>query len=56
MTIKTVPVILLVTKDEVSDHMTELDTGADDYVVKPFSIEELLARIRAHLCRTQEID
>ncbi|MFM7408137.1 MAG: response regulator transcription factor [Cuspidothrix sp.] len=51
-----IPVILLTAKDEVSDRVTGLDAGADDYVIKPFSIEELLARIRAHLRRTQEID
>lgn len=49
-----VPVILLTAKDDVSDRVAGLDSGADDYVVKPFSIEELLARIRAHLRRTQE--
>jgi DNA-binding response OmpR family regulator len=49
-----VPVILLTARDEVADRITGLDAGADDYVVKPFSIEELLARIRAHLRRTQE--
>ncbi|MBN3906538.1 MAG: response regulator transcription factor [Nostoc sp. NMS1] len=52
----TVPVILLTAKDEVCDRVAGLDAGADDYVVKPFSIEELLARIRAHLRRTQETD
>ncbi len=51
-----VPVILLTARDEVSDRVTGLDAGADDYVVKPFSIEELLARIRAHLRRTHEAD
>jgi DNA-binding response OmpR family regulator len=51
-----VPVILLTAKDEVSDRVTGLDAGADDYVVKPFSIEELLARVRAHLRRTHEDD
>lgn len=50
------PVILLTAKDEVSDRVAGLDAGADDYVVKPFSIEELLARVRAHLRRTQEED
>ncbi|MFB6275748.1 MAG: response regulator transcription factor [Halothece sp.] len=49
-----VPVIILTAKDETSDRVAGLDAGADDYVVKPFSVEELLARIRAHLRRTQE--
>ena len=48
-----VPVIMMTAKDDVSDRVTGLDAGADDYVVKPFSIEELLARVRAHLRRTQ---
>lgn len=51
-----VPIILLTAKDEVSDRVVGLDAGADDYVVKPFSIEELLARVRAHLRRNQEGD
>ena len=51
-----VPVVLLTAKDEVSDRVAGLDAGADDYVVKPFSVEELLARVRAHLRRNQEID
>ena len=51
-----VPVILLTAKDEVCDRVAGLDAGADDYVVKPFSIEELLARVRAHLRRTAEVD
>lgn len=50
------PVILLTAKDEVSDRVTGLDAGADDYIVKPFSVEELLARVRANLRRTQEQD
>ena len=46
---KTVPVLLLTARDSVSDRVTGLDAGADDYLVKPFAFEELLARIRAML-------
>ncbi|NES07773.1 MAG: response regulator transcription factor [Okeania sp. SIO2F4] len=49
-----VPVILLTARDDVTDRVAGLDAGADDYVLKPFSVEELLARVRAHLRRTQE--
>ncbi|MDX9871291.1 MAG: response regulator transcription factor [Clostridia bacterium] len=41
-----VPVIMLTAKGDVMDRVTGLDSGADDYIVKPFAIEELLARIR----------
>ncbi|MBH8552622.1 response regulator transcription factor [Nostocaceae cyanobacterium CENA357] len=51
-----VPIVLLTAKDEVSDRVAGLDAGADDYVIKPFSVEELLARVRAHLRRNQEAD
>lgn len=44
-----VPVILLTARDAVPDKVTGLDMGADDYITKPFSIEELLARIRSTL-------
>ena len=46
-----VPVIVLTAKDEIMDKVTGLDMGADDYITKPFAIEELLARIRTSLRR-----
>ena len=47
------PVIMLTARDAVMDKVTGLDTGADDYITKPFSIEELLARIRTALRKQQ---
>jgi two-component system, OmpR family, response regulator ArlR len=44
-----VPIIMLTAKDRIPDRVAGLDLGADDYLTKPFSIEELLARIRARL-------
>jgi two-component system response regulator ArlR len=49
------PVILLTAKGEITDMVTGLDHGADDYIPKPFSSEELLARIRAVLRRKGEV-
>ncbi|MDP9226737.1 MAG: response regulator transcription factor [Actinomycetota bacterium] len=46
-----VPVIMLTARDEIDDHVAGLDVGADDYITKPFSFAELLARIRALLRR-----
>jgi two-component system response regulator MprA len=46
-----VPVLMLTARDAVSDRVAGLDAGADDYVVKPFALEELLARLRALLRR-----
>lgn len=48
-----VPILMLTAKDSVSDRVHGLDAGADDYMVKPFNLEELMARIRALLRRTQ---
>jgi two-component system response regulator ArlR len=45
----TVPIIMLTAKDRIPDRVSGLDLGADDYLTKPFSIEELLARVRARL-------
>jgi two-component system response regulator MprA len=46
------PILMLTARDEVQDRVAGLDAGADDYVVKPFALEELLARVRALLRRT----
>ena len=50
------PVLMLTARDEVSDRVAALDAGADDYVVKPFALEELLARLRALLRRAAPAD
>jgi two-component system response regulator MprA len=47
----TVPILMLTAKDEVADRVRGLDLGADDYLVKPFALEELLARIRSLMRR-----
>ena len=48
-----VPVLMLTAKGQVQDRVSGLDAGADDYLVKPFSTDELLARVRALLRRTR---
>ncbi|MDG5470496.1 response regulator transcription factor [Jeotgalibacillus sp. ET6] len=54
--VKKTPVIMITAKDGVMDRVSGLDSGADDYIVKPFAIEELLARMRALTRRTTETD
>jgi two-component system, OmpR family, response regulator ArlR len=49
-----IPIILLTAKDEIMDKVIGLDMGADDYITKPFAIEELLARIRTALKRKMQ--
>ncbi len=48
------PILMLTAKDKISDRVEGLNSGADDYLVKPFAFEELLARIRALLRRPQD--
>jgi two-component system, OmpR family, response regulator MprA len=50
------PILLLTAKDEIEDRVRGLDSGADDYLVKPFALEELLARVRALLRRHEPSD
>ncbi|HLQ31472.1 MAG TPA: response regulator transcription factor [Chloroflexota bacterium] len=47
------PILMLTARDEVSDRVRGLDSGADDYLVKPFALEELMARVRALLRRRE---
>ncbi|MDG0808773.1 response regulator transcription factor [Cohnella rhizosphaerae] len=49
-----VPVLMLTAKDDVQDRVKGLDLGADDYLVKPFALEELMARVRALMRRRPE--
>ncbi|MGH2932341.1 MAG: response regulator transcription factor [Gaiellaceae bacterium] len=49
-----IPVLMLTARDEIADRVAGLDAGADDYLVKPFALEELLARLRALLRRSSE--
>jgi two-component system, OmpR family, phosphate regulon response regulator PhoB len=49
------PVLMLSARGEEADRIRGLDTGADDYLVKPYSLAELMARIRAHLRRTKPL-
>lgn len=51
--VKNTPIIMMTARDSVIDRVSGLDHGADDYIVKPFAIEELLARLRAVLRRVE---
>jgi DNA-binding response OmpR family regulator len=50
---ETIPVLLLTARDEISDRVSGLDAGADDYLVKPFDLDELAARLRAITRRSE---
>lgn len=49
----TVPIVMITARDDEVDRVLGLEMGADDYVVKPFSLRELMARVRAHLRRME---
>ncbi|MEG9298940.1 response regulator transcription factor [Mangrovibacillus sp. Mu-81] len=51
---KEIPILMITARDSVMDRVSGLDSGADDYIVKPFAIEELLARLRAVFRRSQQ--
>ncbi len=53
---KNIPILILTARDDIEDKIAGLDAGADDYVTKPFSIEEISARIRALLRRGNKAD
>ncbi len=50
-----VPILMLTAKETIEDRVVGLDAGADDYLVKPFAFDELMARVRALLRRTQPV-
>ncbi|GKU75982.1 response regulator transcription factor [Paenibacillus sp. L3-i20] len=52
---KQVPILMITARDSITDRVSGLDSGADDYISKPFAIEELLARIRVVFRRQQEV-
>jgi len=51
-----VPILMLTAKDSVPDRVKGFESGADDYVIKPFAFEELIARVRALLRRTRTVE
>jgi two-component system response regulator MprA len=50
------PILMLTARDAVSDRVKGLDSGADDYLIKPFALDEMLARVRALLRRSQPVE
>lgn len=50
------PILMLTAKDEVADRVIGLEAGADDYLIKPFALEELIARLKALLRRKTRVD